>query len=138
MTPENVMIVDITPDAKTAAVRTVAADGSFSYTLVKLDGLKLAAGPGVAMPAFGPKEYLLSLNSDATAFYTVRILSTVRAEIWRTELPSNQRTLLHTITTPGIPALSNAMQVAISRDGKSYAYQYHPAQSTEYVIDGLR
>jgi hypothetical protein len=26
---------------------------------------------------------------------------------------------------------------AVSRDGKSYAYQYHPALSTEYVIDGL-
>jgi hypothetical protein len=50
-------------------------------------------------------------------------------------VPSNKRTLLHTIS--GIPALSNDMQFTVSRDGKSYAYQYHPALSTEYVIDGL-
>jgi hypothetical protein len=30
------------------------------------------------------------------------------------------------------------MGATVSRDGKNYAYQYHPALSTLYVIDGLR
>jgi len=59
-------------------------------------------------------------------------------EIWRVELPSAKRTLLHLIELPGVQAKSNGFNVTASRDGKSYAYQYRPINSTEYLVRGLR
>jgi eukaryotic-like serine/threonine-protein kinase len=59
-------------------------------------------------------------------------------EIWRIELAAAKRTLLHTMNLPGVPAISNGFNVTASRDGKSYAYQNHPAISTEYLVEGLR
>jgi hypothetical protein len=53
-------------------------------------------------------------------------------------LAGAKRTLLHTITLPGIPSISNGLNVTVSRDGKNYAYQYHPVISTEYLVEGLR
>ena len=59
-------------------------------------------------------------------------------EIWRVELPSAKRTLLHLIALPGVQAISNGFNVTASRDGKSYAQQYRPINSTEYLVRGLR
>ena len=58
-------------------------------------------------------------------------------EIWRVELAGGKRTLLHAMNLPGVPAISSGLNVTASRDGKSYAYQHHPAISTEYLVEGL-
>ena len=60
------------------------------------------------------------------------------AEICRMELPGAKRTLLHSIALPEVPAISNGFNVTVCHDGKSYAYQYHPINSTEYLVRGLR
>jgi hypothetical protein len=59
-------------------------------------------------------------------------------EIWRVELPNAKSTLLRVITPPGDPAMNNGFNMTASRDGKSYAYRYHPINSTEYLVRGLR
>ena len=95
----------------------------------------LAAAQPVSQLQKGDRP--IDFTPDDSALLVQRQGQNGAAEIWRVELPSAKRTLLHSIALPGVPAISNGFKVTVSRNGKSYAYQYRPINSTEYLVRGL-
>jgi len=91
----------------------------------------------VPAPELAVNEAPIDFNADGSSFFLQRLIGQNAVEIWEQELTTGKRTLLHTVAPPGI-ALNYSILVTVSRDGKNYAYQYHPALSTLYIIDGLR
>jgi len=85
----------------------------------------------------GEEEIYERAKRQALASLVLRLGQNGAVELWRVELPSAKRTLLHSIALPGVPAISNGFKVTVSRNGKSYAYQYRPINSTEYLVRGL-
>jgi WD40 repeat protein len=106
--------------------------------LVDGGGVNIGVGPGEAGPELGEQETALEFTADGKGIYVEKVIAANKGELWQVDFGTGKRTLLHSVTAPGIPAVSQGMQSIISRDGKSYAYQYHPSLSTEYVVEGLR
>jgi hypothetical protein len=77
-------------------------------------------------------------TSDDKAILLRRSGKDAAIEIWRLELATSKRTLLHSLTAPGARAVARGLNVVSSRDERSYAYTYHPALSTEYLVQGIR
>jgi len=100
-------------------------------------GGEVQVGSGVPAPELAVNEAPIDFNADGSSFFLQRLIGQNAVEIWEQELTTGKRTLLHTVAPPGI-ALNYSILVTVSRDGKNYAYQYHPALSTLYIIDGLR
>jgi hypothetical protein len=144
LTPEGVEVRAISADGKHIALRAVQSVGGAAksvYTIAPVtigSGGDVQLGPGVPVPELATNEYPIDFNTDGSAFFLARVVSQSVVEIWLQEFATGKRTLLHTVTPPGIPSLENGLLVTVSRDGKNYAYQYHPALSTLYVIDGLK
>ncbi len=105
----------------------------FQFQLFPLDG-----GPPQPFSQFLEGDRPLDFTSDDSALLVQRQGQHGAVEIWRVELSSAKRTLLHSIALPGVPAISNGFNVTVSHDGKSDAYQSHPINSTEYLVRGLR
>jgi Tol biopolymer transport system component len=128
--PEGVRALAATSDGK----RLLTTDADFSkFQLLPLDG-----GPPQTVPQLQTDDRPIDFTAGDSALLVQRRGQNGVVEIWRVELPSAKRTLLHSIALPGVPAISNGLNVTVSRDGKSYAYQYHPINSTEYLVRGLR
>jgi hypothetical protein len=53
-------------------------------------------------------------------------------------MAGGKRALLRTFSPSEGPAITGGLSAAVSRDGKSFAYEYERAISTEYVVEGLR
>jgi len=80
----------------------------------------------------------LDFTLDDSALLVRRTNAQAAAEVWRVELAGSKRTLLRTIPLPEVPFITSGLGVAVSRDGKNYAYSYSRRMSTEYVVEGLR
>ncbi len=111
--------------------------------LVDGGGVNIGVGPGEAGPELGDEETALEFTADGKGIYVEKVIAANKVELWQIDFGTGnkrtgKRTLLHSVTAPGIPAVSRGVNAVISRDGKSYAYQYHPSLSTEYVVEGLR
>jgi hypothetical protein len=129
ITPDGIRMVAVSSDGK----RMVTTDTASHFQLFPIGG--------------GEPQLLTQLQKDDRPFdFTLddaALLVRVSRrdggfEIWRVELAGAKRTLLHAMNLPGVPAISSGLNVTASRDGKSYAYQHHPAISTEYLVEGLR
>jgi eukaryotic-like serine/threonine-protein kinase len=144
LTPEGVEMRAISADGKKMALRerkTVDGVAKSVYTIAPVavgSGGEVQLGAGVPAPEMAAIEYPIDFNADGSALFIERVVSQSVVEIWLQDFATGKRTLLHSVTPPGIPSLENGLLVTVSRDGKNYAYQYHPALSTLYVIDGLR
>jgi eukaryotic-like serine/threonine-protein kinase len=144
LTPEGVELRAVTADGKRILLRERRSIGGVTKSVLTIatvatgSGGEVQLGPAVAGPEMGKDEYPLDFNQDGSALFVEHVVGQNQVDIWQLDLATGKRTLLHNAIAPGIPALSNGMLATISRDGKSYAYQYHPALSTLYVIDGLR
>jgi hypothetical protein len=155
--PPRMYVVDLeghvkamTPEA--GRVRAVSADGKkvmmgkrengkFAITILPVvdeGGLNVHLGTGVAGPVLADDEGPLDFTADGNGMFSQKAIGSNKEELWQTDFRTGKRTLLYAVTSPGIPAVSRGMNAGISRDGKSYAYQYHPAMSTEYLVEGLR
>jgi hypothetical protein len=95
-------------------------------------------GAPQALPQLQKGDGPLDFTDHDTAVFVRRAGANDSIEIWRVELAGGKRTLIRTINLPGVPAIATGLAVIISRDGKNYAYQYHPAISTEFLVEGLR
>jgi WD40 repeat protein len=129
ITPEGVIALAVTTDGK--HLLTVN-DESSQFQLSPLDG-----GQPKPLPVLQKDDRPIDFTPDGAAILVRRQGRDGAIEIWRAEMASTKRTLLHTIALPGIPSIANGLSATVSRDGRSYAYQYHPAISTEYLVEGL-
>lgn len=130
ITPEGVRALAATVDGK----HLLTANAELSeFQLFPLDG-----GQPKALPQLQKDDRPIDFTPDGAAILVRRPGRDGAVEIWRVELAGAKRTLLHNIALPGVPSLSSGLNVTVSRDGKSYAYQYHPVISTEYLVEGLR
>ena len=130
LTPEGIRAITPTADGKRLLTINIE---SREFQMFPLDG-----GQAQSIPQLQKGDGPIDFTPGDTAILVRRQRPDQAIEIWRVELPSGKRTLLRTIPLPEISAISMGMQATVSRDGKSYAYQYHPSISTEYVIEGLR
>jgi eukaryotic-like serine/threonine-protein kinase len=128
-TPEGVVAVAVTTDGK----RVLTFDLHSQFQLLSLDG-----GQPQTLSLFQKNEFPIDFTLDDAAVLVRRQGRDGGIEIWRVELAGTKRALLHAVALPGIPSIANGLSATVSRDGKSYAYQYHPSISTEYLVEGLR
>jgi hypothetical protein len=141
LTPEGVRGEAVTADGKKLLVGKLWENGNLSLLLMSVlddGGMNVRLGPGEPGPAMAANEFPVDFTANGSGIYLEKVLGQSLDELWEMDLATGKRTLLHTITAPGIPAVSRGVNATISRDGKSYAYQYHPALSTEYLVEGLR
>jgi len=130
ITPEGVRALAATTDGK----HLVTANPEFSeFQLFPLNG-----GQPQTLPQLQKSDRPIDFTPDDAAILVRRQGRDGAVEVWRVDLAGAKRTLLHTVALPGVPSLANGLNVTVSRDGKSYAYEYHPAISTEYLVTGLR
>lgn len=116
-------------------------NGKFAISILPIvdeGGLNVHLGTGTPGPILADDEIPIDFTADGKGMFMEKVIGSNKVELWQIDFGPGKRTLLHSVTSPGIPAVSRGMNAAISRDGKSYAYQYHPALSTEYLVEGLR
>jgi dipeptidyl aminopeptidase/acylaminoacyl peptidase len=130
VTPEGIRALVATADGK-KLLTIDAAQSQFQFFPV--DG-----GQPQAVPQLQITDRPIDFTPDDTGVFVARKGPNGAVEIWRVDLPSGKRTLLRTINFPGVSATANGLSATVSRDGKSFAYQYHPATSTEYLVEGIR
>jgi eukaryotic-like serine/threonine-protein kinase len=130
VTPEGVLVVAVTADGKRLLTRNPERS---QFQLFPLDG-----GQPQNLSQLQQEDGPIDFTPDDRAVLIRHAGPNGGIEIWRVELAGGRRTLLHTINLPGVPAIANGLSATVSRDGKNYAYQYHPAISTEYLVQGLR
>jgi eukaryotic-like serine/threonine-protein kinase len=129
ITPDGIRVVAVSSDGK----RMVTTDAASHFQLLPIGG-----GEPQPLPQLQKDDRPFDFTLDDAALLVRVSRHDGGIEIWRVELASGKRTLLHTVNLPGVPAISNGLAVTASRDGKNYAYQNHPAISTEYLVEGLR
>jgi eukaryotic-like serine/threonine-protein kinase len=128
ITPEGIRMVALSSDGK----RMVTTDAHSQSQLFPIGG-----GEPQPLPQLQKDDRPFDFTLDDAALLVRVSRHDGGFDIWRVELAGGKRTLLHTIALPGVPALANGLNVTASRDGKNFAYQYHPAISTEYLVEGL-
>jgi dipeptidyl aminopeptidase/acylaminoacyl peptidase len=129
ITPDGIRMVAVSSDGK----RMVTTDTASHFQLFPIGG-----GEPQPLPELQKDDRPFDFTLDDAALLVRVSRRDGGFEIWRVELAGAKRTLLHTMNLPGVPAISSGLNVTASRDGKSYAYQHHPAISTEYLVEGLR
>ena len=129
ITPDGIRLLAVSSDGK----RMVTTDAASHFQLFPIGG-----GEPQPLPQLQKDDRPFDFTLDDAALLVRVSRHDDGIEIWRVELSGGKRTLLHTVNLPGVPAISNGLSVTASRDGKSYAYQHHPAISTEYLVEGLR
>jgi len=129
LTPEGIRALAATSDGKYLLTYNIASE----FQLFPLDG-----GQPQPLPQLQKGDRPLDFSADNAAIFVRREGHEGAVEIWRVELSGTKRVLLHTITLSEGPAVTGGMGVAVSRDGKSFAYQYGRRISTEYIVEGLR
>ena len=128
ITPDGIRMVAVSSDGK----RMVTTDTASHFQLFPIGG-----GEPQPLPQLQKDDRPFDFTLDDAALLVRVSRRDGGFEIWRVELAGGKRTLLHAVNLPGVPAISSGLNVTASRDGKSYAYQHHPAISTEYLVEGL-
>ncbi len=129
ITPEGVRTLAATSDGK--YLLTINAD--FQFQLFPVDG-----GQPQPFPQLNKDDRPFDFTSDDAAVLVRRAGHDGSIEIWRVERVGDKRTLLRSIPLPGVRAVTTGLNAVASRDGKSFGYLYHPAISTEYLVQGIR
>jgi len=130
ITPEGVTARAITTDGKSMITRAIGAD---QFELVPVDG-----GEPRPLPQLQKDDVPQDFTPDDKAILVRKFQPDGSVEIWQVELTTGKRTMLHKVVAPGIRAASRGLNAISTRDGKSYAYTYHLAISTEYLVGGIR
>jgi hypothetical protein len=129
ITPDGIRLVAVSSEGR-RMVTTDAANSHFQL-------FPIGSGEPQLLPQLQKDDRPFDFTLDDAALLVRVSRHDGGIEIWRVELAGGKRTLLHTVNLPGVPAISNGLSVTASRDGRSYAYQHHPAISTEYLVEGL-
>ena len=129
ITPEGVRAIAVTTDGK----HLLTINDSSQFQLFPVDG-----GQPQAFPQLNKDDRPFDFTSDDAAVLVRRAGPDGSLDIWRVERVGGKRTLLRSIPLPGVRAVTTGLNAISSRDGKNFAYQYHPAISTEYLVQGIR
>ena len=127
ITAEGVMAVAISPDGKFL----VQSDYSGGVALVPVEG-------GAAKTVLEPETGLsfVRWSEDGKSMF-VRDLG-VPMTVYKLIVATGQKTVVMKLTPPDPAGIQAIYEVVMSRDGKSYAYDYDRDLSTLYVVEGLR
>ena len=138
-TPVGTVVIAISPDGTRAISRDTAKN--------TLAILPMIGGDSQPLPEIAPNEFVQDFTVDGEGLLIRRTLgesgagSTIGAasavEIWRLDLKDRKKTLIRTVERPEGAGISSLI-VYSSRDGKSYAYNFHRVSSTEYMVRGLK
>lgn len=130
VTPEGVTLVAITPDGKELLVWNSNAK---RYEMFPLNGEAVHA-----LSWLDKDDLPQDFTADGKVILVRRVVSPMEVDVLGVEVGTGKRSLLHRVMLPGVPAINNGLNAIVSREGKSYAFQYHPSNSTEYLAEGIR
>jgi serine/threonine protein kinase/Tol biopolymer transport system component len=129
LTPEGIVARAVNADGKNLIVSDLDLT---QFQLFPVDG-----GQPRPLSQLQKGDTPQDFTSDDRAILLRRSGKDAAIEIWRLELATSKRTLLHSLSAPGARAVARGLNVVSSRDERSYAYTYHPALSTEYLVQGI-
>ncbi len=127
--PENVVGGVAAPDGR--AVLAVLRDGKAVIQPVD-------AGESRPVAGFGDGDQPLSWGSDGRSLYVKRLRG-LATQVSRLDPVTGRRELVAELAAPDPAGVANpAPMVAVSADGKSYAYSFMRNLSELYLIEGLK
>jgi len=127
----------ITPEGVTAVA--ISADGKFLVSSNPANGVALVPVEGGAarpVTGTGPGLTFVQWNEDGQSMF-VRDQGTPTT-IYQVNLSTGQKTVALKLTPPDPAGVISILDIALSRDGKSYAYDYNRDLSTLLVVEGLK
>ena len=127
VTPEGVFAVSVSPDGKFM----LAHDPDGRLALFPVDG-------GAEHPVAGPEpgQLFVQWGEDARSLY-VRD-DGMPASVYKVDLSTGKKTLALRLMPADPSGVVNVNTVFLSRDGKTYAYDYSRILSELMVVEGLR
>jgi eukaryotic-like serine/threonine-protein kinase len=130
VSPEGLRALAATPDGKQLLTWS---DDTSTFELLPVNG-----GTPTPFAQLKKGDNPVDFTSDGTAVLVRRPGAEGSVEIWSVAVKGDKRTLLRTISPPDTSITQGGFSVTVSRDGKSYAYQTHPATSRVFLVSGLR
>jgi serine/threonine protein kinase/Tol biopolymer transport system component len=139
LTPVGIAVVAISPDGTQAITRDIAKG---LYAIMPMSG-----GDSKSITTVADNETILDFTPDGQSVLTRTVpaapgvnapwTSASQVKISRMDLKDGKKTVIRTVEAP-TGAVGNGLAVISSRDGKSYAYNFHRFSSTEYLVRGLK
>jgi Tol biopolymer transport system component len=117
------------PDGKLV----ITSDGRI-FPLEPASGLELRRLPGFAFPADSPVQW----SADGGSIYVRNDTAGLPCRIDRLDLKTGRRELWKDLRPSDPAGVSGIENVAVTRDGSAYAYQYNRFLGDLYLVEGLR
>lgn len=127
MTPEGVLLCQVSPDEKLIAAYRLAGGG----WLYSIDG-----GEPRPIPGLLPDE-LFEWSSDPQVLYVYRG-KRLPVEVYRLNVLTGQRRFFREVTPPDVAGLSDISHMHFSSDGRAYVYSYTRLLSELYLVHGFQ
>jgi len=127
VTPEGVFAVDVSPDSKFM----VAPGPDGRLALFPVDG-----GGARTVPGLAPGQLFVQWGEDGNSLY-VRDDS-LPTSVYKVDLSTGKETLVLQLMPADPSGVVNVNTVVLSRDGKTYAYNYTRVLSKLLVVEGLK
>jgi len=126
VTPEGVSGTGVSPDGKFL----IAADSQGRVALFPVDG-----GAARAVPGLDPGLNFVQWSLDGRSLYVSD--HRIPATVFRVDLATGQKTVVLRLDPADPSGVVDLTRIVLSRDGKTYAYDYRRILSTLLVVDGL-
>jgi len=127
ITPEGVTAVAASPDGKFL----VSSDPNSGVTLAPVEG-----GPARTVLSAESGLRFVQWSEDGKSMF-VRD-GDLPATIYKVNLSNGEKTAVLKLTPPDAAGVDGVFNIVLSRDGKSYAYDYYRNLSTLLVVEGLK
>ena len=126
VTPEGVSGTGVSPDGKFL----IAGDSQGRVALFPVDG-----GAARAVPGLDPGLNFVQWSLDGRSLYVSD--HRIPATVFRVDLATGQKTVVLRLDPADPSGVVDLSRIVLSRDGKTYAYDYRRILSTLLVVDGL-
>jgi eukaryotic-like serine/threonine-protein kinase len=130
ITPEGIVARAVSPDGK-QLIALNTASGQWALT-------PIGSGASRPLPQIRSDDRVIDFTPDAASVLLLRANSSGGVDILRVELNGGKTSLLRTVGVVQGASQGIGLQITATRDGKSYAYEAHPAASIEYLVRGLK
>jgi hypothetical protein len=125
--PEGIFSAVTSPDGRSL----VAVLRSGKASLHPIDG-----GEPRPLPGIEPGEWPIGWSTDGRSLHLARFAGVL--QVHRLDLVTGRRELLHELVPPDLAGFAPLPYLAVSADGKSYAYSFNRNLSELYLIEGLK